>query len=463
MERMDTQSTNASAAYRQAAHFVLHLLVGVLFMTFQTFGQTFEENFAYTSGSALTANGWTSIGSGSAALVHSSGLTYTGYASTSGNAAALAGANDDVSRGIGIAISSGDVYASFLLNVTDAPTGAVANSHRIFALGEASASASAEVFASEVTATTFSLSVRKNGFGFATTVGTYNYGTTYLVVLKYGFNSGVNPNPILNDNVSLFVFTDPALPASEPGSPDAGPIGDGINIDANDIEFVSLWQEDAAQDHIIDGIRIDADWNDAPLPVSLTAFYALSQENSVQVHWETASEVNNDMFILKRGLSRDQLVTIAEIPGQGTTNIRHEYSYNDIGLVDGTTYYYQLVDRDINGILTHHSIIEAVAGAPEIKSFSLLPNFPNPFNPETNIRFEISADPQVGYEDVDLQIYNSLGQQVRSMFSGRLNTGLYTFKWDGRDNHGLAQPSGIYFLRLSSGTNVQTIQMSLLK
>ncbi len=75
----------------------------------------------------------------------------------------------------------------------------------------------------------------------------------------------------------------------------------------------------------------------------------------------------------------------------------------------------------------------------------LHPNYPNPFNPETQIRLEL---PQAG--EVKLTVFNITGVEIRRLHSGTLAAGYHTFSWDGRDDRGLQVTSGIYFYRFEA-------------
>ncbi|MGB8657837.1 MAG: FlgD immunoglobulin-like domain containing protein [Candidatus Zixiibacteriota bacterium] len=90
--------------------------------------------------------------------------------------------------------------------------------------------------------------------------------------------------------------------------------------------------------------------------------------------------------------------------------------------------------------------------------FALLPNQPNPFNPETKISYYLPRPSQVR-----LTIYNLLGQTVTTLFHGYQETGLHTLTWGGKDDNGTQVSSGIYFYRLVAGDFTQTRKMSLLK
>ena len=77
-----------------------------------------------------------------------------------------------------------------------------------------------------------------------------------------------------------------------------------------------------------------------------------------------------------------------------------------------------------------------------LQGFRLDQNYPNPFNPETTIPFYL---PKPG--KTDLTIYNLLGQRIRNLVSGHLQTGSHSVVWDGTDMNGKDVPSGVYFAR----------------
>jgi hypothetical protein len=91
-------------------------------------------------------------------------------------------------------------------------------------------------------------------------------------------------------------------------------------------------------------------------------------------------------------------------------------------------------------------------------SFSLLQNYPNPFNPTTVIDYQLSA-----VSDVELTIYNQLGQRVKTLVNKIQHVGTYQIEWDGKDGLGRLVSSGVYLYRLKAGAFVQTRKMVLLQ
>ena len=84
---------------------------------------------------------------------------------------------------------------------------------------------------------------------------------------------------------------------------------------------------------------------------------------------------------------------------------------------------------------------------------SLSQNFPNPFNPATQIEYSITEN-----EFVSLKVYNTLGQLVKSLVSGIIKAGNHTVTFDGTK-----LSSGVYYYRLEAGNKVLVKKMLLTK
>ena len=90
--------------------------------------------------------------------------------------------------------------------------------------------------------------------------------------------------------------------------------------------------------------------------------------------------------------------------------------------------------------------------------FALLQNFPNPFNPETTIGYELAES-----ADVTLQIYNVVGQVVRTLMAAEpQSVGRYQVRWDGMDDRGMPVSSGIYFYQISAAGKFQDVRKLML-
>ena len=85
-------------------------------------------------------------------------------------------------------------------------------------------------------------------------------------------------------------------------------------------------------------------------------------------------------------------------------------------------------------------------------------NFPNPFNPATDISFEMAVA-----GNVRLTVYDAAGRLVRSLLAGERAAGPHTVTWHGRDDAGRRVAAGVYLYRFEAGEAVQTRQMTLVK
>jgi flagellar hook assembly protein FlgD len=95
---------------------------------------------------------------------------------------------------------------------------------------------------------------------------------------------------------------------------------------------------------------------------------------------------------------------------------------------------------------------------PDVFEARLLWAVPNPFSPETTIRFALPEK-----APVRLGVYEVTGRLVRSFETPRLSAGVHEIRWDGRDAHGAPVASGIYFARLEAGVFTETIRLSLIR
>ena len=98
----------------------------------------------------------------------------------------------------------------------------------------------------------------------------------------------------------------------------------------------------------------------------------------------------------------------------------------------------------------------ANAGTPAVTR--ILPNAPNPFNPQTEIRFELSQPGQAR-----LVIFDVTGRRVKTIHDGHLESGPHSLVWQGRDEGGRQVASGVYYLRMETVEGVQHQKMMLLK
>ena len=92
------------------------------------------------------------------------------------------------------------------------------------------------------------------------------------------------------------------------------------------------------------------------------------------------------------------------------------------------------------------------------RTTQLYTNYPNPFNPTTNIAFDLTTT-----SHITLKVYNMLGQEVKTLINETRNAGHHLTVWDGTNNFGHRVTSGIYFYVLSTGETHEAQKMVLMK
>lgn len=129
----------------------------------------------------------------------------------------------------------------------------------------------------------------------------------------------------------------------------------------------------------------------------------------------------------------------------------------DTGLVSERTYGWRLRLRSDSEV-GRWSDFRLFHTASLPRDYRLDQNFPNPFNPTTNISFSVPVD-----VEVTLEVYNMLGQKVATLVDGRLPAGNHTVSWNGKTESGQSAATGVYFYRLRSDDFSQTRKMVLIK
>jgi hypothetical protein len=194
--------------------------------------------------------------------------------------------------------------------------------------------------------------------------------------------------------------------------------------------------------------------SDCPLPVELTTFEAIAADRQVALRWTTASEKDNASFDVQRKTASSDWMTIGKVNGVGNSQTPTNYAYTDRAVVNGVTYTYRLISRDINGT-THEyeTTVEATPSAPLPTEYALYQNYPNPFNPQTSIAYAVK---DAGF--VTLKVYNLIGQEVATLVSAKMEAGRYTANFTTTD-----LPSGVYVYRLEVNNFTAQKKMVLLK
>jgi hypothetical protein len=210
------------------------------------------------------------------------------------------------------------------------------------------------------------------------------------------------------------------------------------------------------------------------LPVELSSFTAvLTSELFVELAWVVQSETGHLGYNILRGNSdlpagaitvNESIITSDYGTAQGT-QISYVFTDSEVDL--NTTYYYWLESVDLGGgSVLYGPLTVLVTGDPDDPGIPplpptvtrLLPAYPNPFNPSTNIRYALKEGARV-----KIEIFNTRGQLMRLYENDYSDPGYYQIMWDGRDARGNAAPSGVYLYRMTSGKYATTKKMVLAK
>lgn len=206
---------------------------------------------------------------------------------------------------------------------------------------------------------------------------------------------------------------------------------------------------------------------DPILPVTLSSFTAAYQSSNATLLWSTQSESQNSHWNIFRSLTgnseNSQQINVNGIIGAGTTSQPTDYSYSDTELnsiiptinLEGVNVWYWLESVDNSGEteLFGPVMIEVISeefnpDTPSIEGLNGLgANYPNPFNPETKISFNLKNS-----STGSLTVYNIKGAKVKVLFSSRYLEGdkLYYESWNGRDDKGFVVGSGFYMFVLKT-------------
>ena len=195
--------------------------------------------------------------------------------------------------------------------------------------------------------------------------------------------------------------------------------------------------------------------NTTPLPVELSSFTASTNQNAINLKWQTKTEVNNYGFDVERKLGNGKLDVgswdkIGFVSGHGNSNSPKDYSLTDKNPSGGSKFVYRLKQIDNDGKFEYSKEVEIELVPNE---FALYQNYPNPFNPVTNIKFALQKS-----GIVNLTVYNMLGEQVAALINEVKEAGFYDVQFDASNFS-----TGVYIFRLTAGDFVQTKKMTLMK
>lgn len=197
-------------------------------------------------------------------------------------------------------------------------------------------------------------------------------------------------------------------------------------------------------------------WKDCippEIPVDLSARRVTP--TTIELTWQPAPQASDgdaaDYYNLYRSTGRSP-IDLEDPQHLYVITPDNETRFIDTGLDSTKNYYYwvsALDDADNEGGVTSVKKATAVQQIPiaEIPvDFDLKPNYPNPFNSQTIIKYSIPQE--MDKEIVVITIYNMLGRKVRILINGSQAMGQHTITWNGKDENGVQVTSGMYLYRL---------------
>ncbi len=299
-------------------------------------------------------------------------LTFSGYSGSGVGGAATfqhTVGSADINGYIGTSITSGNVYAAFLLKIDSTGgndttcdyffhycdlygAGSLSNFRgRLFICAGSDSTTKFKIGMSKGTAAKLTAAQVTAGAQRVYSPTQYNIGQTYLVVVKYAFNSGATTD----DGLSLFV-----LPAGSP-IPTSEPTPDVTFTDANFSDLTKIQSVCIRQGSIgktfgtVDGFRVFQTWDAttaALLPIKLNSFNATGLKNVVNLNWSAICSENSCNFIVER--STDGL-NFSEISNTNATS-KGNYFSTDRNLPNASTLYYRIKIVNTNGKVEYSTV-----------------------------------------------------------------------------------------------------------
>ncbi len=206
------------------------------------------------------------------------------------------------------------------------------------------------------------------------------------------------------------------------------------------------------------GTLLDIEY-DGEGAVTDTNSYSITEVYDLAAHYDNLGGLFNDIYTYP-GMDLDQ---------DGKRDIVAAYKGSSVDTLSGNSlanfgfHPFLFEWGDSNNSISLDSVYTGIKVKPLTlitpDDYVLEQNYPNPFNPSTIIAFVLPVNKRIS-----LKIYNTTGQEVRTLISGQeYLAGRHSVQWDGRNNQGVAVASGMYVYELSYGNFSQTRKMNLIR
>ena len=190
---------------------------------------------------------------------------------------------------------------------------------------------------------------------------------------------------------------------------------------------------------------------------TIVGFELSSQNDHVTLNWEDVNIDGFSYYILERSTS-DNFNTDVVL------NYLSNNFFEDDQLEYDTEYFYRVAyfaDELSEYSDTLSIVLQQLDNDSDVQypsSFKLYSNYPNPFNPTTEIRYSILED-----TFVSITIYDVQGRSVKSLVNQNQDAGIYLTNWNAKNEQGVLVPAGMYFYSIQTKNFNQTKKMVLLK
>ncbi|MFQ5640078.1 MAG: DNRLRE domain-containing protein, partial [bacterium] len=314
----------------------------------------------------------------------------------------------------------------------------------------------------------------------------------YIDKHKADFNTGVTkfirvgndgkPNRRPNRSLIKFDFIDGLIMSG---------VTNASQIVKAELELYVFSSEDGGEEGLdVDIFRVMKDWNegDTDYAAAKTGEVTWNAARHDEVEWARAGagRVNKDreedpddtQFIESRGRATFRVTFNVTTTAKAIFDDAENYGWLLQAQDEGKDTYFRIYSSEhrkkrrrpkltITAIVPsdglaksnlndHGSVLRQDAPVPAI--FGLSQNFPNPFNPETRIEFQLP-----NHSHVTIKIFNTLGQEIRTLVDAPYSSGYHSVRWDGTDRSGNQVASGVYIYKMTADDFHAVKKMSLLR
>lgn len=217
----------------------------------------------------------------------------------------------------------------------------------------------------------------------------------------------------------------------------------GSNVKENSLLRITAYSSDS----LLSGF--DSTRFNTLVPVEPIIFKVTKQNKSILLNWMVMEAREVLGFEVERSRNGEKFKKIGFVEGHASITINHEYKFLDNPVEKGK-YFYRLKQIDVSGTHKYSKTI-LIENIPDLTAG--VANFPNPFNPTTQIQFHINQQ-----SSVVLKIYDILGNEIASLVNEEKEAGSHTVIFDASN-----LSSGVYFCELMAGSFREIKKMLLIR